>query len=81
MAPVVGGALAHWHSWRTTQTVIAISSTLVFLLMLFTLPETTRQGARGIDEKNKKVMMLNPLKCFGVFRSPSLLAVVSLALI
>jgi MFS family permease len=78
LAPVIGGALTHWHSWRITQMVIAIASSAVFVLMVFALPETTREGSRGIDARNKKFVVLNPLKCFSVLRSPSLLAVVSL---
>jgi MFS family permease len=80
VAPVVGGALAHWHSWRTTQAVITVAAGVMLVLVWITLPETMREGTRGVDSREKKMNALNPLKCFTVLKSPNLLAVVSLIL-
>ncbi|KAI6354564.1 hypothetical protein MCOR25_008548 [Pyricularia grisea] len=43
LAPIVGGALALKWNWRSTMWFVTIHAGLVFLMLLFCLPETLRR--------------------------------------
>ncbi|TLS29899.1 hypothetical protein PpBr36_03154 [Pyricularia pennisetigena] len=43
LAPIVGGALAQKWNWRSTMWFVTIHAGLVFLMLLFCLPETLRR--------------------------------------
>ncbi|KAF9259052.1 MFS general substrate transporter [Marasmius fiardii PR-910] len=51
VAPVVGGFVAHYASWRAMQFSLGVAGLLGFLLLGLFLPETSLPGARGIDKR------------------------------
>jgi hypothetical protein len=63
------------------QYVLFAAATAAFILILFTLPETSHPGERGVDKapesSRNKFVLLNPLDSLMLLRSPNLLAVVS----
>jgi len=50
IAPVLGGWLATYVSWRVMQLVIAIMGLIAFVFIAIFLPETSHPGTRGIDK-------------------------------
>ncbi|KAI0129945.1 major facilitator superfamily transporter multidrug resistance [Xylariales sp. AK1849] len=40
LAPIIGGALAQGFGWRSTMWFLTVYGTLIFILILFALPET-----------------------------------------
>jgi multidrug resistance protein len=46
ISPIIGGAVAIKWNWRSTQWVMVIYGFLVFLLVLFLLPETSNMESR-----------------------------------
>ncbi|GJJ15289.1 hypothetical protein Clacol_009565 [Clathrus columnatus] len=50
LAPISGGFLATYASWRIMQIVLGIFGFIAFLIVLVYLPETSHPGERGIDK-------------------------------
>ncbi|KAI0035569.1 MFS general substrate transporter [Vararia minispora EC-137] len=85
LAPMIGGLVAHYASWRVMQLCLAISAVCLFCGMYTWLPETSQPRARGIDkllegegagsEKQWRWVWLNPFSDLALLRSPNLLAV------
>ncbi|KAF8521615.1 major facilitator superfamily domain-containing protein [Hysterangium stoloniferum] len=80
LAPVIGGWLATYASWRVMQLCIAILGLIVFVLVALFLPETTHPGTKGIEklrQSNKRScrFVLNPFKILLLLKSPVLLFV------
>ena len=86
MAPLVGGIMAHYYSWRTMQYALAAFGSANFALILLFQPETSQPGARGVDkmianEGAARWVWLNPFRCLGLLRSPNIMFLVSNALL
>lgn len=87
LAPVAGGFAAHYASWRIMQHALGIAGLLMFVSMYLWFPETSHPGSTGLEkqqlaitsEQRKKlggtVVLLNPLSCLKLMRSPNLAAV------
>lgn len=80
LAPISGGVVANYFSWRVMQYAIGVAGVFSFFLMFRFLPETSHPGERGIDKRPESDfgwVWLNPLKFLWLLRSPNLLALVS----
>jgi multidrug resistance protein len=55
ISPVIGGAVTIKWGWRSTQWVMVIYGFLVFILVLFLLPETSNIQIRRKDSNEKEV--------------------------
>ncbi|KAJ3988360.1 MFS general substrate transporter [Lentinula detonsa] len=89
LAPLVGGVISHYASWRITQLFLGAWGLLAFICIATMYPETSIPGSRGIDKKRAelvaqnvaqgekwfKIVWINPLKTLSLLRSPNLLAV------
>ncbi|KAJ3732367.1 MFS general substrate transporter [Lentinula guzmanii] len=89
LAPLVGGVISHYASWRITQLFLGAWGLLAFICIATMYPETSIPGSRGIDKKRAelvaqnvaqgekwfKIVWINPLKTLNLLRSPNLLAV------
>jgi len=89
LAPLMGGVLSHYASWRITQLVLGFWGLLVFVCIAVFYPETSHPGTRGIDKKRAelvaqhathgedwfRIVWINPLKAMAMLKSPNLLAV------
>ncbi|CAK5262229.1 unnamed protein product [Mycena citricolor] len=86
LAPIVGGWVAHYTSWRYLQFGLCLSGALLWLLMLLYLPETSHPGITGWeklieaehaegkeDDGRFRWAWLNPLECLWYLRSPVIL--------
>lgn len=64
VSPIIGGAVAIKWNWRSTQWVMVIYGFLIFLLVLFFLPETSniqsRQSKNATTEHEKRRKSLTP---------------------
>jgi MFS family permease len=83
VAPLIGGIVAHYSSWRYVQLATGVSAAINFIAMYYTLPETSQPNARGIDKLSEnergsgfKWVWLNPLRDLALLRGPTILAVV-----
>jgi MFS family permease len=93
LAPVVGGWLATFASWRIMQLCIALMGLIVFIMVVLLLPETSHPGARGIEKfplaesleirsvhSNKRscrFLPLNPFRTLCLLKSPIVVLVVN----
>ncbi|KAF9528275.1 major facilitator superfamily domain-containing protein [Crepidotus variabilis] len=81
LAPVAGGVVAHYSSWRTMQQAVGVWGIGVFVYMYYAFPETFHPGQRGVDKMDPgahpkwRPVILNPLKPLWMLRSPNLLFV------
>ncbi|KAJ2927322.1 hypothetical protein H1R20_g9772, partial [Candolleomyces eurysporus] len=86
IAPLSGGAAAHYASWRAMQLILAVIVSFVLLSVLLFLPETSHPGTRGVDKlsnserprgrtwlKLKIPVLLNPFLPLLMLRSPIVL--------
>jgi MFS family permease len=83
VAPLIGGVVAHYSSWRYVQLATGISAAINFIAMYYFLPETSQPNARGIDKLSEnenrsefKWVWLNPFRDLALLRSPTILSVV-----
>ncbi|KAJ7674032.1 MFS general substrate transporter [Mycena polygramma] len=53
LAPVVGGWVSHYASWRYLHLGLFLFGGFLWLLMLFYLPETSHPGATGLEKLTK----------------------------
>ena len=68
IAPIIGGALAQTLGWRSTLWALCIFGGVLFLLIVFCLPETVARR-----EKEKKTVLarfIDPMKALGLLRHP-----------
>ncbi|PSR79166.1 hypothetical protein PHLCEN_2v7137 [Hermanssonia centrifuga] len=77
-APMIGGIMTHYYSWRVMQYGLLSFGILSFTLTYFLQPETSQPGARGVDkvlQANGKVswVWLNPFESLALLRSPNVL--------
>ncbi|KAF5367308.1 hypothetical protein D9757_010094 [Collybiopsis confluens] len=89
LAPLVGGIITQYASWRIMQLFLGAGGLIAFILIAFFCPETSIPGSRGIDKKRAelvtrdeapgehwfKIIWINPLQTLYMLRSPNLLAV------
>ncbi|KAL1691607.1 major facilitator superfamily domain-containing protein [Schizophyllum commune] len=81
LAPVVGGYVAHYWSWRNMQFCLAGASGLTLLLFLLGFPETStgackaRQAAESKGYKSPNFVFINVLRPLGLLRSPNVLII------
>ncbi|KAF8521417.1 major facilitator superfamily domain-containing protein [Hysterangium stoloniferum] len=91
LAPVLGGWLATYASWRMMQLGIAIIGLLAFAFVAIFLPETSHPGTRGIDKymveslakslsvphnrTHWRFVSLNPFRILLLLKSPVLVFV------
>ncbi|KXN87009.1 hypothetical protein AN958_09355 [Leucoagaricus sp. SymC.cos] len=80
IAPLIGGFIAHYSSWKFVQCCIGIAQLLCLAICFFALPETSHPGTRGIDKLrltgNTKHSWkhVNPLRPLNLLRSPTITA-------
>ena len=90
LAPFAGGIAAHYFTWRHMQFILSAAALIQFFLVYFFLPETMHPGERGVEKdtamqndnchertRKKGIVLLNPLGCLYLLRSPMLLSIVS----
>ncbi|KAF9009714.1 major facilitator superfamily domain-containing protein [Cyathus striatus] len=83
LAPLAGGAAAHYASWRIMQYSLGVCGLVSFIFMLLFLPETSHPGSREVDKlvttgkhiPRWRPVLLNPLRPLWLLRSPNLLLV------
>ncbi|TFK64163.1 MFS general substrate transporter [Pluteus cervinus] len=77
IAPLIGGFMAHYASWRVMQALLGLVNTFVFIWMFISFPETSHPGARGIEkarlEGGNVRWFINPLRPLALLRSPNIL--------
>ncbi|KIY48200.1 MFS general substrate transporter [Fistulina hepatica ATCC 64428] len=83
VAPVTGGFMAHYASWRYLQYAMGVAAAMACVVIFGALSETSHPGARGIDkipeERRKRPLSVffsvNPFAPLSLLRSPNLVAV------
>ncbi|KAG2148777.1 major facilitator superfamily domain-containing protein [Suillus clintonianus] len=79
VAPFLGGAAAHYWSWRNLHYSIGAWGLLEMLLIYASFPETGHPGTLGIDKLTRRrwihITWVNPLSSLLLLRSPNLFAV------
>lgn len=78
LAPLIGGVMAHYYSWRGIQYGLCGFAVFSWILTMLLQPETSQPGARGIDKareagKRDGWVWLNPLRSLALLRSPNVL--------
>ena len=81
LAPLIGGMMAHYYSWRGIQYGLCGFAVFSLILTLLLQPETSQPGARGIDKarsagKKDGWVWLNPLRSLALLKSPNVLFLV-----
>ncbi|KAH8100312.1 MFS general substrate transporter [Cristinia sonorae] len=74
LAPVIGGFMAQYYSWRIMQLVLFISGLTILTIVSLFLPETIHPGTRGLDSLQtgkRRWVWLNPFKSLALLRSPN----------
>ncbi|KAF9261785.1 MFS general substrate transporter [Marasmius fiardii PR-910] len=81
LAPVVGGIVAHYSSWRMMQAGLGVAGMLGLALVALFLSETTPPGVRGIDKRKAELgrddtlfIIPNPFSTLTLLRSPNIVA-------
>ncbi|KAJ3575473.1 hypothetical protein NP233_g1075 [Leucocoprinus birnbaumii] len=82
IAPTIGGAIAHYWSWRGIHYLLAIFAFGSLFCVLSFFPETSHPGTRGIDKYKKngkslpkwRPVVLNPFSQLLLLRSPVMLS-------
>jgi len=77
VAPLTGGIVAEYGSWRLMQAGVGCAALLTHLVVYICMPETSHPGTRGVDKEfggEFKWVWLNPFNCLWYMRSPNLLA-------
>lgn len=59
LAPMVGGALATYASWRLMQVLLAAMGLGITIVVFVYLPETSHPGVRGLDKWNAQRRVKN----------------------
>ncbi|KAJ7669655.1 MFS general substrate transporter [Mycena rosella] len=87
LAPIVGGWVSHYASWRYLQLGLFIFGGILLLAMLFYLPETSHPGMTGLEKEAElkpsdvddaperppfRWVWLNPFGCLWFLRSPNI---------
>ncbi|KAH7886253.1 major facilitator superfamily domain-containing protein [Phlebopus sp. FC_14] len=76
LAPVVGGAFTRYASWRDLHVAVALWGILDFLLIFFSLPETSHLHLTSNKGPtltcSRRPRFVNPFKCLALLRSPNL---------
>jgi predicted MFS family arabinose efflux permease len=67
--PVVGGALNQTFGWRSNFWFVTICTAVVWIAMIFFLPETSRLTPQ-MD--NKKKRWANPLAALALYKYPNI---------
>ncbi|KAL1706303.1 major facilitator superfamily domain-containing protein [Schizophyllum commune] len=83
LAPVVGGYVAHYWSWRNMQFCLAGASALTLLLFLLVFPETSTGACKARQDAAAKAkgckppnfVFINVLRPLGLLRSPNVLII------
>ncbi|KAJ6559885.1 major facilitator superfamily domain-containing protein [Mycena capillaripes] len=92
LAPIIGGCVAHYASWRFLHLGLFVFGGVLWSAMLLYLPETSHPGATGLEklanaennvdatnERGKprfRWVWLNPFASLSVLRSPNISLVV-----
>ncbi|KAJ7034476.1 MFS general substrate transporter [Mycena alexandri] len=83
LAPIIGGWVSHYASWRYLQLALFASGGVLWLAMVFYLPETSHPGKTGLEKlaaedstelgrPRFRWVWLNPFSCLWFLRSPNL---------
>ncbi|GJJ15287.1 hypothetical protein Clacol_009563 [Clathrus columnatus] len=64
LAPISGGFLATYASWRIMQVVLGVLGFITFMIVLFYLPETIHPGERGIDKAMIHKKLIRQVKTY-----------------
>ncbi|KIJ04821.1 Drug:H+ antiporter-1 family protein, partial [Paxillus involutus ATCC 200175] len=79
LAPLAGGTAAQYFSWRYIHVILAAWGILQYLLIYFTLPETShshqKDRSQPTPHKRARLVWINPLRCLVSLRSPNLFAI------
>ncbi|KIJ15642.1 hypothetical protein PAXINDRAFT_169079 [Paxillus involutus ATCC 200175] len=78
LAPLAGGTVAQYSSWRHIHVALAAWGILQYLLVYFTLPETSHSHQKDLSHsppERPRLVWINPLRCLGSLRSPNLFAI------
>ncbi|KAI8088818.1 major facilitator superfamily domain-containing protein [Halteromyces radiatus] len=72
LGPVVGGALNQKFGWRSNFWFVVAATSLVWLAMIFFLPETSRRTASMDNSMNKKRKRPNPFAALAMYKYPNI---------
>ncbi|KAJ7097115.1 MFS general substrate transporter [Mycena belliarum] len=80
LAPIIGGWVAHYASWRYLQLGLAVFGGFLVAAMLSYLPETSHPGMTGLEKAHAddttrppfRWVWLNPVASLWFLRSPNL---------
>ncbi|KAF9256581.1 MFS general substrate transporter [Marasmius fiardii PR-910] len=87
LAPLVGGLVTHYASWRAMQACLGASGLVGFTLVALFMAETSFPGSRGIDKRRAEMIrpgetdsallftFPNPFSALALLRSPIIVAV------
>ncbi|KAF8521429.1 major facilitator superfamily domain-containing protein [Hysterangium stoloniferum] len=76
LAPLLGGWLATYASWRVVQLCISIMGFICFVFVVISLPETSHPGTKGIEKLRAAESLgwgfitLNPLRILLLLKNP-----------
>ncbi|ORZ00093.1 major facilitator superfamily domain-containing protein [Absidia repens] len=72
LGPVVGGALNQRFGWRSNFWFVVIATAIVWVSMIFFLPETSRRTPRMENSMNKKRKWSNPFAALAMYKYPNI---------
>ncbi|KAF8845941.1 MFS general substrate transporter [Paxillus ammoniavirescens] len=79
LAPLAGGTAAKYSSWRHIHVALATWGILQYLLVYFTLPETShshqKDRSHSPPHERPRLVWINPFRCLVSLRSPNLFAI------
>ncbi|KAF9261789.1 MFS general substrate transporter [Marasmius fiardii PR-910] len=79
LAPVVGGFVAHYSSWRVMQASIGVAGVVGFAFVMLSLSETSLPGTRGVDKCRGRddipFTIPNPFAALSLLRSPNIIVI------
>ncbi|PCH38486.1 MFS general substrate transporter [Wolfiporia cocos MD-104 SS10] len=82
LAPLTGGTVTHYISWRAMPCILCLAGLVALLLTALYLPETSHPGKRGVDKllsedssdaQRWRWVWLNPFSSLKLLQSPNLM--------
>ena len=79
LSPIAGGTAAHYWSWRSMHSSLAVWGVIEMALIYMYFPETSHHSGRTLELTTSfNFMWINPFSSLWLLRSPNIMAVVRL---